>query len=127
MLSHFIIGLTYWHHVVLFIHIPLQWRVIPLADNGPHDRFTYLVTVFTGTTSRAGTKSNVFFKLSGEYENTEVRKLEGNTEKVSGVCYGNELLYDASQVKYLRACVRVCMRACPRACMGMRARVCAIV
>ncbi|KFM68414.1 Polycystic kidney disease protein 1-like 2, partial [Stegodyphus mimosarum] len=43
----------------------------PLPDNEPGDKYIYEMLVFTGHQRNAGTKSNVFFILSGEEDETE--------------------------------------------------------
>ncbi|KAK7003184.1 polycystic kidney disease protein 1-like 2 [Biomphalaria glabrata] len=52
-----------------------QWGVFPLVDNYCDDTYFYLITVHTGLRRSAGTKSNVYFCLSGQDHDTGVRKL----------------------------------------------------
>ncbi|XP_055877063.1 polycystin family receptor for egg jelly-like [Biomphalaria glabrata] len=53
----------------------LQWGVFPLVDNYCHDTYFYLITVHTGLRRSAGTKSNVYFCLSGQDNESGIRKL----------------------------------------------------
>lgn len=46
------------------------------------ERYSYLLTVYTGMRSGAGTKSKVYFVLAGESGDTEIRALEGVEPKV---------------------------------------------
>ncbi|XP_044084546.1 polycystic kidney disease and receptor for egg jelly-related protein-like [Neovison vison] len=43
----------------------LRLHVIILLDNDPYDKVCYLVTVFTGSRYRAGTRADVFMQLMG--------------------------------------------------------------
>ncbi|XP_032706920.1 polycystic kidney disease and receptor for egg jelly-related protein-like [Lontra canadensis] len=43
----------------------LRQHVIILLDNDPYDKVCYLVTVFTGSRYRAGTRADVFIQLMG--------------------------------------------------------------
>ncbi len=52
-----------------------------MSDNSPTDVYHYRMTVYTGTKRSAGTESNVFFMVSGEDSETEVRKLQDVTKK----------------------------------------------
>ncbi|KAK0049118.1 polycystin-1 isoform X2, partial [Biomphalaria pfeifferi] len=45
----------------------------PMADNDPRDKYFYEVIVSTGMRRNAGTNSKVYFILSGEEEESEVR------------------------------------------------------
>ena len=54
----------------------------PLEDNTVFDTYHYELTVTTGTNPGAGTTSNVFFVISGEYGQTEVRALDDGGNKV---------------------------------------------
>nr|XP_042900065.1 uncharacterized protein LOC122269722 [Parasteatoda tepidariorum] len=45
----------------------------PLEDNEAEDKYIYEILVYTGHQRNAGTKSNVFFILSGDDEETQVR------------------------------------------------------
>lgn len=47
----------------------------PLPDNDPKDKYVYEILVFTGHQNNAGTKSKVYFMVSGEDDETEVRTL----------------------------------------------------
>ncbi|XP_023236367.1 uncharacterized protein LOC111635594 [Centruroides sculpturatus] len=47
----------------------------PLPDNDPKDKYIYEILVFTGHHVNAGTKSKVYFMVSGEDDETEVRTL----------------------------------------------------
>ena len=46
----------------------LQVGVCPLPDNNPDHNYLYQITVWTGLRRDAGTKSNVYFILSGLLE-----------------------------------------------------------
>ncbi len=63
-----------------------QWSVSPLSDNCSDDNYLYLVTVYTGTRKAASTKSNVYFVLGGDSNETEVRKLE-DIDHVKVMCF----------------------------------------
>ncbi|CAF3678781.1 unnamed protein product [Rotaria sordida] len=52
--------------------------VIPLSDNNRHDKYLYQLVVFTGMRANAGTKSKVHFLLSGNQDETDIRKLTAN-------------------------------------------------
>ena len=54
----------------------------PLADNLAEEEYLYQITVVTGIRSRAGTASNIQFILSGEYQDTGVRKLADGVTKM---------------------------------------------
>ena len=54
----------------------------PLKDNVAAERYLYQVTVFTGMRSGAGTKSRVSLVVSGDSEDTGVRRLTDGTGKV---------------------------------------------
>lgn len=45
----------------------------PLQDNDPKDKYIYEIVVFTGDKKSAATDSNVFFIVSGDDDETEVR------------------------------------------------------
>lgn len=45
----------------------LQVGVCPLPDNNPEHNYVYQITVWTGLRRGGGTKSNVYFILSGLY------------------------------------------------------------
>lgn len=47
--------------------------VIPLSDNRSFDRYYYQILVFTGHRQGSGTKSQVQFVLSGDYDQTHIR------------------------------------------------------
>ena len=53
-----------------------------LKENDPFDRQFYEITVFTGFGSSAGTTANVYFQLSGDENQTEVRQLKDENRKV---------------------------------------------
>ncbi|XP_041362676.1 uncharacterized protein LOC121378529 [Gigantopelta aegis] len=60
-----------------------KWGVVPLADNVTTDKYFYIISVFTGMRSKAGTHSKVSFILSGEADDTGVRCLaDENGKKV---------------------------------------------
>lgn len=47
----------------------------PLPDNDSNDKYLYEITAYTGDKDGAGTESKVFFILSGDDDETEVRSL----------------------------------------------------
>ncbi|UJR21041.1 hypothetical protein I4U23_024141 [Adineta vaga] len=49
--------------------------VTPLPDNQKPDQYLYQIIVFTGQRKNAGTKSNVYFVLHGDKDETDVRRL----------------------------------------------------
>ncbi|KAJ8307755.1 hypothetical protein KUTeg_014695 [Tegillarca granosa] len=53
----------------------LKWGVTPLADNFVDDTYYYLLTVYTGMRSGAGTRSRIGFILSGSDGDTGIREL----------------------------------------------------
>ncbi|XP_077980091.1 polycystin-1-like protein 2 [Glandiceps talaboti] len=56
----------------------MKWGVTPLADNNPYDKYFYEIAVYTGMRRGAGTKSKVSFMLSGDEEDTGIRRLDDN-------------------------------------------------
>ena len=54
----------------------------PLTDNIAGEDYLYQITVVTGIRSKADTKSNIQFILSGETDDTGVRKLSDGVTKV---------------------------------------------
>ena len=60
----------------------VQWMVGYLLDNYVGDDRFYLMTVYTGLRSGAGTRSNVSFILTGRKADTGVRQLSDG-ERVS--------------------------------------------
>nr|XP_006817202.1 PREDICTED: uncharacterized protein LOC102808421 [Saccoglossus kowalevskii] len=62
----------------------IRWSATPLIDNKPLDRFLYHITVYTGHDSKAGTRSNISFKLSGSSGDTGTRHLKDQYGKVFG-------------------------------------------
>ncbi|KAK7471881.1 hypothetical protein BaRGS_00035465 [Batillaria attramentaria] len=54
----------------------------PLMDNDPNDKYFYEIEVVTGMRSNAGTKSKVYFVLSGEEEESEVREFADNKRPI---------------------------------------------
>ncbi|XP_076348157.1 polycystin-1-like protein 2 [Tachypleus tridentatus] len=62
----------------------IRWGVTPLDDNLASETYYYEITVYTGTRRGAGTKSNISFVLSGDVDDTGVRKL------ADGVRQGHE-------------------------------------
>ena len=56
--------------------------VTALADNRAGDHYFYQILVFTGQRTNAGTGSKVFLILSGENNETSVRRLEDSHRKV---------------------------------------------
>ena len=54
----------------------------PLADNISGEKYYYQISVYTGMRRGAGTKSTVYFVLSGEHGDTGVRILCDDKIKV---------------------------------------------
>ncbi|XP_065653648.1 uncharacterized protein LOC136080649 isoform X2 [Hydra vulgaris] len=50
--------------------------VCPLADNRDEDTYLYQIIINTGTRKNAGTKSNIFFNVAGELNDSGVRHLK---------------------------------------------------
>ena len=65
----------------------MQWMVGYLLDNYVGDDRFYLMTVYTGLRSGAGTQSNVSFILTGSKADTGVRQLSDG-ERVSVALVG---------------------------------------
>ncbi|XP_055877066.1 polycystin family receptor for egg jelly-like isoform X1 [Biomphalaria glabrata] len=68
----------------------LQWGVFPLVDNCSNNTYFYLITVHTGLRRSAGTKSNVYFCLSGQDHDTGIRKLSDGIKEgfsTGSVCH----------------------------------------
>ncbi|KAH9502263.1 hypothetical protein Btru_073282, partial [Bulinus truncatus] len=61
--------LCFWAHYMDKKGI-FQWGVFPLVDNYAYESYFYLITVHTGLRKSAGTKSNVFFCLFGQDDET---------------------------------------------------------
>ena len=59
-----------------------QWTVTPLRDNHPHDHYYYVIKVFTGMRHGSGTRSNVFFVLTGEKRDSGLREMSDGVTKV---------------------------------------------
>ncbi|XP_061438752.1 polycystin family receptor for egg jelly-like [Rhineura floridana] len=51
-------------------------QIIDLADNDPFHKMRYLVTIYTGSRLRAGTKADVFIELIGQNGGSDVHKLK---------------------------------------------------
>ena len=60
-----------------------QWLVLPLSDNYDEDEFQYELHVHTGFARGSGTKSNVFFRLSGTEADTGSRKMADGVREVT--------------------------------------------
>ncbi|KAG0419460.1 hypothetical protein HPB47_004076 [Ixodes persulcatus] len=54
----------------------------PLQDNDPKDKYVYEIVVFTGDKKGAATDSNVFFIVSGDDDETEVRTFGDQKRKI---------------------------------------------
>ena len=67
--------------------LAVQWMVGYLLDNYVGDDRFYLMTVYTGLRSGAGTQSNVSFILTGSKADTGVRQLSDG-ERVSVALMG---------------------------------------
>ncbi|XP_078695242.1 uncharacterized protein LOC144924161 [Branchiostoma floridae x Branchiostoma belcheri] len=60
-----------------------KWSVSQLSDNRLIDNHFYEITVQTGIGKTSGTKSEVFFTLYGEDENTRTRTLKAKNKELS--------------------------------------------
>ncbi|CAF1390512.1 unnamed protein product, partial [Adineta ricciae] len=56
--------------------------VTPMIDNHKQDQYFYQILIFTGQRSNAGTKSKVYFVLSGDEDQTDIRALADPQRKV---------------------------------------------
>ncbi|XP_076459182.1 polycystin-1-like [Babylonia areolata] len=56
--------------------------IAPLVDNDPKDKYYYEIVVVTGMRKNAGTDSKVFFILSGEEDETDVREFSDSKRKI---------------------------------------------
>ncbi|XP_077978965.1 polycystin-1-like protein 2 [Glandiceps talaboti] len=54
----------------------LNWNTTALVGNRSGDHVQYHVTVYTGFTLESGTRSNIYFKLSGEKADSGIRHLK---------------------------------------------------
>nr|KAG5709464.1 hypothetical protein BaRGS_023146 [Batillaria attramentaria] len=59
-----------------------QLGIAPLMDNDPKDKYYYEIVVVTGMRRNAGTDSKVFFILSGEEDETDVRQFTDSKRKI---------------------------------------------
>ena len=66
----------------MFLHVVLQWGVVPLVDNNPNHTYYYKVSVYTGLRQGAGTQSSVFFVVNGENGDSGVRIMNDGQRKV---------------------------------------------
>lgn len=53
-----------------------------LSDHKTSDVYFYLISVYTGLRKGAGTKSNVYFMVTGEQCDTGIRVLNDGRKKV---------------------------------------------
>ncbi|KAK7065489.1 hypothetical protein SK128_007199 [Halocaridina rubra] len=58
-----------------------KWGVTPLEDNLANEKYLYMLTVVTAMKGKAGTKSNISFVLTGDEDDTGVRKLSDGKRK----------------------------------------------
>ncbi|CAF1124640.1 unnamed protein product [Adineta steineri] len=56
--------------------------VTPLADNNKSDHYHYQILVFTGQRTNAGTDSKVYFVLSGDNDQTQIRLFSDPHRKI---------------------------------------------
>ncbi|CAF1320727.1 unnamed protein product [Adineta steineri] len=56
--------------------------VTPLADNNKSDHYYYQILVFTGQRTNAGTDSKVYFVLSGDNDQTQIRLFSDPRRKI---------------------------------------------
>ncbi|CAF1386372.1 unnamed protein product [Adineta steineri] len=56
--------------------------VTPLADNNKSDQYYYQILVFTGQRTNAGTDSKVYFVLSGDDDQTQIRLFSDPHRKI---------------------------------------------
>ncbi|XP_077977747.1 uncharacterized protein LOC144433313 [Glandiceps talaboti] len=59
----------------------IRWSATPLLDNRPQDEYIYHITVYTSYGSSAGTRSNIYFRLSGKNGDTGNRRLKDEYAK----------------------------------------------
>jgi hypothetical protein len=57
-------------------------KIFPLIDNNKSDKYFYQILLFTGQRMNAGTKSQVHFILSGDQDETQIRKLENPHRRI---------------------------------------------
>ncbi|KAK3610670.1 hypothetical protein CHS0354_028055 [Potamilus streckersoni] len=60
---------------------PNWWKCTFLIDNDIADSYFYIITVYTGFGSEAGTDSNVFFELCGDEGTSGIRSLKDECNK----------------------------------------------
>ncbi|XP_068248147.1 uncharacterized protein [Palaemon carinicauda] len=58
-----------------------KWGITALSDNLAGEKYLYLLTVVTGMKAKSGTASNISFVLTGDDEDTGVRKLSDDKRK----------------------------------------------
>ena len=88
----------------MVVVVVFQWSVLPLVGTLPRYSNFYKISVFTGMRRWSGTKSNIFFILSGETTDTGVRELRDASNRVC-------------------ACVCVCVSRCARVCVCVCVKV----
>lgn len=76
-----------------------KWGVTPLEDNLENEKYLYMITVSTGMQAKSGTSSNIFFNLSGERDQTGVRKLTDGKRK--HLSRGSQVRYVATSENIL--------------------------
>ncbi|XP_077869620.1 polycystin-1-like protein 2 [Saccoglossus kowalevskii] len=59
-----------------------KWSTLPLIDNNPNHHFYYQISVCTGMGKGSGTRSKVFFLLSGDCGDTNARQLDDGDRKL---------------------------------------------
>jgi hypothetical protein len=57
-------------------------KIIPLIDNDKSDQYFYEILIFTGQRINAGTKSKVHFVLSGDQDETQIRRLDNSSRNI---------------------------------------------
>ncbi|CAF1517802.1 unnamed protein product, partial [Adineta steineri] len=76
-------------YIILMIYARFKDRkdfeklgVTPLADNNKSDQYLYQILVFTGQRTNAGTDSKVYFVLSGDNDQTQIRLFSDPHRKI---------------------------------------------
>lgn len=77
----------------------LQWAVAFLSDHNKAHCYFYLITVYTGLRRGAGTKSNVYFVLTGDYSDTGIRVLNDGIKEVLFINKGCILCFVIESIK----------------------------
>lgn len=68
------------NYLCLFL---IKWGVTPLPDNLPSDNYYYALQIQTGFGKECGTTSKIGFVLSGEENDSGVRRLTDEKRRVN--------------------------------------------